>query len=257
MVGLDGFVGSARSIRTRASNFGLRYQCPMCGAHLKSFLPDGEGHAVLTEKSVIGGGYRPNVHCPVCYSTDRERLVYTFLKNRPNVLSPGMKLLHVAPESGLGAWLRSKLGSGYVTADLMMEHVDVKVNLLDIQFPDASFDAVICNHVLEHIPDDAKAMAEIFRILKPGGWAILQVPISASIGTTYEDFSITDPAERERAFGQKDHVRLYARDYVERLRRAGFSVEPFNWTSDKKQYGGAENRFGLIEREAVFFASHP
>jgi SAM-dependent methyltransferase len=229
----------------------------MCGAHLQEFLPGGEHHPVLTEKCVVGAGSRSNVSCPVCQSWDRERLVYLYLRNRPHLFSKGMNLLHVAPEAGLSAWLRSKPELDYLTADFSMGNVDFHMDLASIPFPDSAFDAILCNHVLEHIPDDAKAMRELFRVLRPGAWAILQVPLSLTLHATYEDFSITAPAERERAFGQHDHVRIYAMDYVDRLQQAGFAVQPFRWHSDNGNYGGEKNRFGLIEREIVFFASRP
>ncbi len=251
-IGLEQF---ARSIKKRADNFGLRYKCPMCGSHLKEFLAGGEPHAVLIEKSVVGGGERDNVLCPVCGSSDRERLLFMFLKNRPSLLPSGAKLLHVAPEYGLRSWLQSLPSIEYITADLMMEDVSVKIDLTDIQLPDARFDGIICSHVLEHIPNDALAMREMRRVLKPGGWAILQVPISLSFGATYEDFSITDPQDRERAFGQNDHVRIYAMDYVDRLKSAEFAVQPFSWPTAIHEYGGRGNKYGLIEKELVFFAT--
>ena len=227
----------------------------MCGAYLKVLLPGGEHHAVLVEKSIIGGGPRLNMYCPVCGSFDREHLVYLYLKNRPQLLSRGAKLLHVAPESNLRTWLRSMPELDYVSADLSADDVDLNFDLTNIPLPNATFHAIICNHVLEHIPDDAKAMSELLRILKPGGWAILQTPISSSLAQTYEDFSITDPADRERAFGQNDHVRIYAMDYVDRLKRAGFEVELFRWRAEASGVGGDANRFGLIEKENVFVAS--
>ncbi len=253
-VGLERF---GRSVWRRARCFGLRYQCPICRAHLKKFLPGGESPPVLFETSVIGGGLRSSVFCPICRSWDRERLVYLFLKNRPHLLPKGTKLLHVAPEDELGAWLRSRPGLGYVSADLMMPNVDFRLDLTSIPFRDSSFDAIICNHVFEHIPDDARAMAELFRVLKPGAWAILQVPVSPVLPATFEDFSITEPAARHLAFGQHDHVRIYALDYLDRLQRAGFVLEPFRWRDHPKNYGGEKNRFGLIQREIVFFAARP
>jgi SAM-dependent methyltransferase len=221
----------------------------MCGVHLRAFLPGGESHAVLAEKSVIGGGLRSTMSCPVCFSFDRERAVYLHLKNRPHMLTRGTKLLHIAPERNLEVWLRSLPELDYLSADLDRPDVDLKLDLTDIALPNSTFHAIICNHVLEHIPDDAEAMSEILRVLKPRGWAILQVPISLSISQTYEDFSITDPAERERVFGQNDHVRIYAMDYVHRLKRAGFEVQVCSHFVDDVA------RFGLIEKEYVFVAS--
>ena len=116
----------------------------------------------------------------------------------------------------------------------------------------SSSDAIICNHVLEHIPDDRKAMKELRRVLKPGGWGILQVPISYVLAATHEDPSIVTTEAREQAFGQYDHVRIYAKDYVDRLVGAGFKVEQFDWTKQGDAFGGSSNRFALIPEERVF-----
>ena len=246
-----GFIGLervARSVWKRIRWFGFRYRCPMCAANLRAFLPGGETHAVLAEKSIVGGGLRANMTCPICLSDDRQRSVYLHLKNRPHMLARGARLLHVAPERNLGAWLRSLPELDYTSADLERTDVDLKIDLTDIALSSSTFDAIICNHALEHIPNDVKAMSEIFRVLKPGGWAVIQVPISLSLSQTYEDFSITDPAERERAFGQNDHVRIYAMDYVDRLNQVGFEVQVCSHSTDDVL------KFGLIEKEYVFVA---
>ncbi len=128
----------------------------------------------------------------------------------------------------------------------------VRMDITDIQFPENSFDAIICNHVLEHVIDDYKAMTELHRVLKPGGWAILQVPISLSLDKTYEDFSITTARGREEAFGQDDHVRIYAKDYASRLEQAGFKVNVFNWDAVAGSFGGSSNKYGLNEDEQIY-----
>jgi ubiquinone/menaquinone biosynthesis C-methylase UbiE len=119
----------------------------------------------------------------------------------------------------------------YTTTDLNSPLADVKADICDLPFEDNSFDFILCNHVLEHIPDDTKAMQEIYRILTPGGTAILQIPQDLSREKTFEDDSITDPAERAKIFGQYDHVRVYGRDYFDKLREVGFRVEEVNLTS--------------------------
>ena len=126
------------------------------------------------------------------------------------------------------------------------------MSVTKIPFSDDYFDAIICNHVLEHVVDDSKAMTELFRVLKPGGWAILQVPISMVLEETYEDFSIVDPQHREQAFGQADHVRIYAKDYETRLALAGFKVRIFDWTSEIDKFGGIKNTFCLNKCESVY-----
>jgi ubiquinone/menaquinone biosynthesis C-methylase UbiE len=133
----------------------------------------------------------------------------------------GATMLHFAAEACFESRFRSIIGAGYMTADLMRP-ADMKIDITDIQLPENSFDIVYCSHVLEHVPDDRRAMREICRVLKPNGWAILMVPITAE--KTVEDPSITDPHERLRLFGQDDHVRAYGPDFVERLEEAGFDV---------------------------------
>ena len=187
--------------------FGIRYNCPICNSHLRTFLPFGYKFAVLNEKMVVGGGYRLKVLCPVCGSTDRERLVYLYLVHKTEIFEKPTKLLHVAPESQLGAIFFANDNIDYTSADLYSGNVMVEMDVTDIQYPDNSVDAIICNHVLEHVVDDRRAMRELYRILRPGSLAILQVPLSLSLHKTYEDFSIISPRQREEFFGQWDHVK--------------------------------------------------
>jgi predicted SAM-dependent methyltransferase len=131
-------------------------------------------------------------------------------------------MLHVAPELCFESKLRERLGNGYITADLFSNRAMVKMDITDIGYPDRSFDAIYCSHVLEHVQDDRQAMKEFHRVLSSNGWAILLVPITAE--KTFEDLSVNDPAERRRLFGQHDHVRRYGPDYANRLSEAGFQV---------------------------------
>lgn len=197
------------------------------------------------------------IQCPICGSLERTRLLYLYLKHCTDFLQRPQRVLHFAPEPMIEKLARPVLGSGYTTADLCPYGLMIKVDITDIQFPDNTFESIICCHVLEHIPDDRKAMRELYRVLKPGGWAILQVPISLVLEKTYEDFSITSEAAREQAFGQYDHVRLYARDYKGRLEEAGFKVTIFRWTDDAEEFGGRENRFALNEKEAIYRVDKP
>ncbi len=246
-----------RATVKRFSYVGLRRECPFCHARLRNFLPFGLKLPVLSEQHVVGGGYRDNALCPVCLSIDRERLVYLYLRERTDLLSRPGRLLHIAPEGALGRVLREHRAAGYVTADLSSPRAMIHMDLVAIPFPDRSFDTVICNHVLEHIPDDRRAMSELYRILKPGGWAILQVPISLALPSTYEDPSIVTPERRAHAFGQDNHVRIYATDYEQRLQQARFVVTVFDWTADPIHFGGRRNRFGLNPDERVFLVTKP
>jgi len=240
--------------------FGFRYKCPICGSNLRKLNPYGLRFPVLSEKNVIGGGYRLNAECPVCYSTDRERLLYLYLLNKTNFFSEKAKILHVAPESGLTCILSSinkrNFDIDYLTADINGDNVMVRMDITEINYPADTFDVIICNHVLEHVVDDEKAMSELYRILKPGGWGVLQVPISLSLDKTFEDFSITDPVEREANFGQSDHVRIYAMDYLDRLKKSGFEVNIFNWQEDLN-FSDSKNKYGLLQSESVFVVHKP
>lgn len=235
--------------------FGIRYQCPFCKSHLRTFHPAGLKVPVLKEIMVVGGGYRLNARCPVCYSHDRERLLYLYLLHKTDIFERPQKVLHVAPEPLVENLLRNQKTVNYLTADLYSNNVMVKMDITNIQFPDNSFDAILCNHVLEHITDDRKAMSELYRTLKAGGWAISQVPISLLLENTYEDFSITDKEKREEVFGQEDHVRIYAKDYKNRLEQVGFKVNLFSWITETENFGGRFNRFGLIKEESVYVAT--
>lgn len=189
--------------------FGSGYTCPICESRLASFRPMGQ---------------RLSARCPVCGSLERHRLVWLYCSMATNLLDGRPKsLLHVAPEPCLAERLRKLDGLEYVGADLTGRYATVRMDVTNIQFAEASFDVILCNHVLEHVPDDAKAMRELLRVLKPGGWAIMQVPLKGEI--TQEDLTITSAEERLRLYGQHDHVRQYGRDYAARLRTAGFQVK--------------------------------
>jgi SAM-dependent methyltransferase len=244
-----------KTIYNKVRFFGFRYQCPLCKSFVRTFCSFGDDFPVLKQHKVIGGGYRLNAQCPVCDSLDRERLLFLYLLRKTNVFAARYRLLHVAPETALEKILRQKTNLDYVTADLLAPGVMIKMDLTDIPFPDHYFDAIICNHVLEHIIDDRKAMSELYRVLKPSGWAITQVPISLTLETTYEDASITAEKAREQAFGQSDHVRIYAKDYKKRLEQTGFKVNIFDWTTETDNFGGSKNLFGLVKNEGVYIAT--
>lgn len=159
------------------------------------------------------------------------------------------KMLHVAPEPQLSQLIQKANYIDYLSADLSASNAMVKMDITDIQYPDNTFDVIYCNHVLEHVPDDRKAMSEFYRVLKPGGWAILQVPVTTA--TTFEDPTVVSPEERQRLFGQFDHVRRYGLDYKDRLVRAGFSVmvDGFVHELDNRTL----RRFGLPQEEDVYF----
>ena len=230
-----------------AIHSGTKYQCPICGYKSKDFYPIGINIPVLKEKQVVGAGLR-NGGCFKCDSSDRERLIYTYLVNKMDLLNQpkNIRILHLAPEKNLFRILYNHGFKNYVCGDLFTEGYKYpeyvqNMNVLNIPFEDNYFDLIICNHLLEHVPNDTDAMKELFRVLKQKGKAILQVPISKNSDKTFEDFSVTDPKEREIVFGQFDHLRVYGQDYPERLESEGFSVVRINISGEFTKYGLAIN----------------
>lgn len=174
--------------------------------------------------------------------------MYLYLVHRTSVFYDNLKVLHVAPEEWLCRIISASPNIQYLTADLYKKNVDVKIDIADTKLPSSSYDVVICNHVLEHILDDLKAMREIWRILTSDGWAILQVPYIKSREKSFEDSSITTESGREQTFGQADHVRIYAlEDYIQRLTSVGFAVELFLWSEKESE----QRRYGLNPNEKL------
>lgn len=191
--------------------------CPVCGRGSKSF-------------AVYGQRRRPNARCPRCGAMERHRFARLLLERREELWGQSTKrMVHFAPEPGLSEWFRKRLGKGYMTANLDGSGVDMSLDLTALGLTDGCLDALYCSHILEHITEDRQAMRELRCVLRPGGWALISVPIMAE--TTLEDPSVTDPAERLRLYKQEDHVRIYGRDFPDRLVEAGFSVQVF-WPKD-------------------------
>ena len=213
-----------RSMRVfrRIVHGGWQRRCTCCGASLRQFRP-------------YGDPVRVNAECPVCWSLERHRLAWMYLAPR---LRPGMRLLHLAPEEALVPRLRAILGAGHLTADLA-QGADVRADFTHLPFRGGAFDVVYACHVLEHIVDDREALRETYRVLVPGGWAFLPVPIRGAI--TFENSDIATPAARREAFGQHDHVRYYGADFGERLAAAGFRVARLPYAWDPRE----EQRLGL------------
>lgn len=235
-----------------AEVFSRRYECPFCQGKFKRFRPYGVNNPVL--KNVIGGGYRLNAICPRCKSLDRDRLYYLYLVRIADILGSKRKirLLHIAPEPLIEKVLKGAGNIEYVSGDLYAKDVMVKMDIINIPYGDNCFDCIICNHVLEHVLDDRKAMSEIYRILKPNRWAMLQVPILKDIEQTLEDNHIVTEEARERAFGQTDHVRIYGADYIERLEQAGFDVELFSWCEAREFLNKTKSDYSLIKEELLY-----
>ena len=199
---------------------GNKFTDPIDGKSFSSFLS--YGYAIN----------RDNALSPSTLSLERHRLLWLYLQNETDFFTKPQKVLHVAPEQAFYKRFRKQENLDYTTTDLLSPLADVKADICNLPFEDNSFDTILCNHVLEHIPDDTKAMQELFRILKPSGMAILQIPQDLERAVTFEDDAITDEKERTEIFGQYDHVRVYGRDYFDKLRSIGFTVKEVDYTSN-------------------------
>ncbi len=218
--------------------YGNNVECPINGKTYRKFLPYGRLDS------------RKNALCPSSLSLERHRLMWLFLKNKTNFFIKKLKLLHIAPELCFMKIFESLDNLEYITGDIESPLAKVMMDVHDIPFEENSFDVVFCNHVMEHVEDDIKAMSEIYRVLKPGGWAIIQSPVYPEIGKTLEDPSITDPLEKERVFGQNDHLRKYGSDYGDRLRRGGFKVTEDNYLHELSDE--VRKRYALPAEEIIY-----
>ena len=198
---------------------GNKFTDPIDGKSFKSFLPYGYGKQ------------RNNVLSPSTLSLERHRLLWLYLQNETDFFTSPKKVLHFAPEQAFYKRFRKMKNIEYVTTDLNSPLADVKADICNLPFKDNEFDIILCNHVLEHIPDDTKAMQELYRVMKVGGMGIVQIPQDLSREKTFEDNLITDQKERAKIFGQYDHVRIYGRDYFDKLRSIGFKVEEIDYTT--------------------------
>jgi hypothetical protein len=230
--------------------FGNEHQCNICGRPLRKFK---KGVSFLAQK--LNPTSQGELECPFCWSYPRHRTTFIYFKERTNLFDGKPKrMLHVAPEC-LAEKFRKARYIDYLSADLdpVTTGAMVKMDITDIHYPDNSFDVIYCSHVLEHVPEDRKAMRELARVLKPTGWAVLAVPIMRQ--ETFEDPKITSPADRLRVYGQEDHVRAYGQDFADRLRESGFDV-----TVDPFARGLSEEmvqRYGLSREDIYFCHKHP
>lgn len=195
--------------------YGTRYEDPITGKTYRKFLPYGYG----------GRAKRKNVLCPGSLSLERHRLLWLYLQKRTDFFTKAHKMLHIAPEQCFYKIFKKQENLEYVTGDYNSPIADIHFDLHKAPFPDNSFDVIFCNHVLEHVEDANQCMRELYRIMRSGGWGIFQVPLDTAREKTLEDPSITSPADREKYYWQKDHVRLFGLDYKAKLEAAGFKVK--------------------------------
>lgn len=215
--------------------------CPICEKQFSKFLSYGSNQAL-----------RENVLCPHCLSLERHRLLWLYLKERTNFFTAEHKFLHIAPEQCFYHRFKAMPNLKYYTGDLESPLAEYHFDLHKVPFEENSFDVIMCNHVLEHVDDYARCMHELYRVLKPGGWAIMQVPIDYSNKETYEDASITSPEEREKHFWQKDHLRLFGTDYPDKLRAVGFRVKEDRFV--RSLPAEKREKMRLQSEEIIYFA---
>ena len=229
----------ATAVRVRAATArhrGSAVRCPLCEHGFDRFKDDWN---------------RPDALCWRCGSHERHRAQWLLFERRPQLLADAVSLLHFSPEWCLRARLAQRPGLRYVATDLdRSQDVDLRLDVTALDLPDGAFDAVLCSHVLEHVPDDAAAMRELRRVTAPGGWCLVMVPLALDRAVTYEDTSITAPEDRRREFLQHDHVRLYAPDVAGRLGGAGFDVEVVDLHAQLGPEGAA--RYGLLASDLIF-----
>lgn len=218
---------------------GNNVTCNVCEHSFRKFLP-------------YGRKARENALCPNCLALERHRLMWLFLQKETEYFSKPLRVLHIAPELCFIDRMKALPNLDYITGDIESPLATVKMDVHQIPFEDNSFDVVFCNHVLEHVEDDIQACKEINRVLKPQGWGIIQSPVY-DLEKTLEDKSITDPAEQERLFGQRDHVRKYGKDYAVRLSQSGLRVEENNFVKTLNK--DLVQRHALPENEIIFFCS--
>lgn len=254
-----------RNILKLVRYWGFQYSCPLCNKNFRKFVPNNKrtgGQMTIEKYKIVAMGTRANYACPRCGSTDKERLVWLYLTREMKISSRHLKILHAAPEIKTRKILSSLPNIEYISGDKFegdTRYSDGRysgamyLDVTKIPFQNDKFDLIICNHVLEHVPDDRRAVKEMYRVLKPGGRAILQVPVSYQLERTIENKNIVDPTEREKAFGQKDHVRVYSEaDYISKLNEAGFKIRPV----EQKEFLRPEEieNAGLSRREKVYVA---
>jgi hypothetical protein len=220
------------------------HECLCCGQLAVAFLP----HGVKV---------RENARCPNCGAVERHRLQWLFFRDGTNLFSASgpLEVLHFAPEAGLQNRLKSMPHINYHGADLKSPRASEHFDICSIPYPDDSFDVILCSHVLEHVPDDRKAMAELFRVMKPGGWGLIEVPWDPSLEETEEDPTVTSDEERIRLYGNKGHLRRYGRDYPDRLRSVGFEVTRHRPASEMPP--ALVERYRLFPNGVVTIATKP
>jgi len=236
------FPSFSRKIYFKINSFryaGGKYYCPICENGFREYL--------------YGPEKRSKSKCPGCGSLERQRLLWLYLKNKIKIEDKKINLLNIAPDYAIQSKLKSLKNISYISVDINSSLAMQKADITSLNFDDNTFDAVLCYHVLEHIEDDKKALSEIYRVLKKNGWAILQTPIDIEREITFEDFTVKLPGHRKQIFGQEDHVRIYGRDYTNRLQDAGFIVTEDDFINSFTL--AAKEKYQLDKSKIIYFCN--
>jgi len=222
---------------------GNKVECPVCERSFSKFLSYGSDVA-----------HRENVLCPYDLTLERHRLMWLYLRDCSDFFTAEkLNVLHIAPEQCFHKRFKNQKNLNYLTGDLVSPLADLHFDLHAIPLEDNRFDVIFCNHVMEHVDDALQCMRELYRVMKPGGWGIMQVPQDFSREQTFEDATITSPQDREKYFWQKDHVRLFGKDYPEWLKKAGFEVTEFHKESKYDEKWIARYR---LQKEEILYIVH-
>ena len=237
---------------TEIENKKLKCKCIICDGEFENYIPAGSTEELFQKHHIVGGGVRKNCLCPKCGKMDRERFLYYVIKNKTKISELNGRILHFAPEETIVNYIGENKNIDYYTCDIELGRAMHIVDITDIQFKDETFDYLICNHVMEHIPDEAKAVSEIKRVLKKKGKWIFSFPICLDM-TTQEDKNIKTPEERLKYYGQEDHVRLYGKDYLKRYEKYGLKIEV---CTPKKYFNEEEiEKYGFIPDDIIMIAT--
>lgn len=226
--------------------------CNVCENRVEEFLPSGEQSELFRKHRIIGGGRRENCKCPICGASDRIRWLYYVMKNILKIDTVSGRILHFAPEIPIRNFILNNDSIDYYSCDIKPHLAMHMVDIQEMPFKDHIFDYVISNHVLEHIPDEEKAVSEVIRVLKDDGKWVFSFPICTD-AKTYEDASIQSPDDRLREFGQEDHVRLYGNDYKERFEKYGLKIRTYSPCEEFDK--DTIRRYGFLEDDTIIIAT--
>ena len=223
---------------------GNRVHCPCCGGNFSKFL------SFVSYKVV-----RKNAQCPQCGSLERHRLLWLYLQNETTILSDQLRVLHFAPEYIVQKRLQKFKNLDYISTDFSSPLAKVKMDIQNIIYEDNFIDCILCFHVLDHVADDNRAIYELYRVLRPGGWAIIQSSVDLSMEKTFEDPTATTTKERLKIYGQIDLARKYGRDFVTRLIAPGLIVKPIQYGREIGE--DLSKKYGISINDTFYYCTKP